>query len=76
MNLTKKYILYLVKQNLLLLIVLLRGHTETLWTAMGEEVWLAKLSTKGEGGQKSQKNGPHSLCIYENNFEQRHLRDD
>ena len=50
------------------LIFILRGHTQTMWTAMGGgglvkcplyyKGYLVKLSTKGEGS----KNRPHGLC--------------
>ena len=49
------------------------GHAKAMWTAMGEggqwnvhftnKAYLVKLSTKGEGGQKSPENGPHGLCM-------------
>ena len=48
-------------------------YAQTMWTAMGgggswnvhftNKAYLVKLSTKGEGGQKSPKIGPHGLCM-------------
>ena len=50
----------------------LRGHAQTMWTAMrGGGVY--EMSTlpincppRGEGGQKSPRNGPHGLCMAPN----------
>ena len=32
-------------------------------TLLSNKAYLVKLSTKGEGGQKSPKNEPHGLCM-------------
>ena len=68
---------------------LIWGHAQTTWTAMGGEgggggkcsnvhftnkAHLVKLSTKGEGGQKSPKNGPDGLGMppYARHYTVRH----
>ena len=39
------------------------GHSNVNFT---NEAYLVKPSTKGEGGKKSPKNGPHGLCMTPN----------